>query len=732
MASLRQLLLVLEAILARPWFWLALVGFGLSPAFQGLSYLTTPSATLTDVAIVPGPAVPPNGGADIREDQLATITDWYALHNYKTVANPGGGVRLVESDRDRSERNGDWDILDRLSALERLWMTPPAVLSKEGWRRIGDHAGLQLLSLRGVGRSYAVGGDSFATDGRGALARLPRLRQLSLRVTDAVLLPPLPALEACCIGWSHLEENLDTLADGSPRLQVLALETYPASEFTPGMLAAIQQMPSLRTVYLAAATSPDDEPAMTRQVAELQRAVPDVRIRPGSYSTKRVAVVGWATAALAAISFVFWFQAATLLATPLAWMLPRRFPPHAVWPIAVAGAGGAAVIILCRSFGVAWLPTLALTLFASGIGIYGPVWGDMAGWPTRLTRLAIGADYACGLLFIGSFMGAAATADRWLTGYEPAAAVALVIVAAAGLGWKIARVARLPRIVAEGGQEAFVASTMSGGQAGAWRAGSARANRADGRWWRPDVAIDKQLARPLPQAATAACGFADMLRWPQLRLQILLIVGFMLAAGVVISALPGILRGSDTASWPPTKGWAAMVAANFTWQAAAISLLSTAGLWWQRRSSLVLDFLRPVSRRDYWLGLRQAIARDLTVPLAVVALGLAASASWWGHGHMLPWFVSAAAFGGLVAAAHTAFLLIATGCRPLIAATSAVVVLFVAAVGLVGAVRESLLYAVDRDATHRWVAIAIAMVVLGVGLAIRAAVLWKLEDREIA
>jgi len=730
MVSLHQLLLVLAAMITRPWFWLALVSFGLPLTFQGLSHLMTPSATLRPVGIVPGPTVPPNGGADVRDDQLATITDWHALWTYVVEAAPGGGSRLVESDRDRSERLGHWDILDRLPAVERLWMTPPDTLSREGWRRIGDRAHLELLSLWYVGSSYGKGDDGFARDGRDALARLSRLKHLQLLVTDVrvgVLLPPLPALEACVIGVTHLEENLATLAAGSPRLHSLALDTYPAFKFTPGMIASLRKMPALHTIYVDAVGRPRDEPAMTRQVAELQRALPEVRICPGSYSTKRVAVVGFAATALAVISFVFWFQAATLLATPLAWMLPRRFPPHAVWPISVAGAGGAAVIILCRSFGVAWLPTLALTLFASGIGIYGPVWGDMAGWPTRLTRLAIGADCACGLLLIGSFMGAAATADRWLTGHEPAAAVALVIAAAASLVWKIARLARLPRIVAEGGQEAFVASTMSGGQAGAWRAGSRRANRADGRWWRPDVAMDRQLSRPLPQAATAASGFADMLGRPQSRLQILLMVGVAVVAQNAFAAF----LSSTAPSSPLVKEWAPMMAAQGAWQAAVISFSMLAVLWWQRPSSLVLDFLRPVSRRDYWLGLRQAIARDLTVPLAVVALGLAASASWWGHGHMLPWFVSAAAFGGLVAAAHTAFLLIATGCRPLIAATIAVVVLSFTAVGLVGAVRESLLYAADRDATHRWLAIATAVVVLVAGVAIRAAVLGKLEDREI-
>lgn len=734
MASLRQIVLVLLAILARPWTWLVLGAWVLVPALALVSLIATPSATLTPVAVVPGPTVPPNGGADVRDDQLPMITDWQALWTHQFVAAPGGGSTLVEADRDRSERLGDWDILDRLPALERLWMTAPDVLSEQGWRRIGDRANLELLSLRNVGTCYAVGDDGFARDGREALARLTRLQHLELRGTGleaGILLPPLPALEACVIGWRHLEENLTALAAGSPRLHSLALETFPEFQFTPGMLASLRQMPALHTVYLAAAVRPDDEPAMARQVAKLKRAVPQVRVRPGSYSEQRVRTVGHAVLVLAGISWVFWFQAATLLATPLAWMLPRRFPPHAVWPLAVAAAGAAAFCLLCHGLGVALLPALGLALFASGVGLYGPVLDDTAGWPARLTRLAIGADYAGGLLIGGTFLGAAATADRWLMGYEPVAAVALVIAAAAALGWKIARVARLPRILAEGGREAVVMWRMAGGQAGAW-APAPRADHADRRWWRPDVAIDRQLAQPLPTATSAAAAFADMLRRPQSRLQILLLVGFILGAGVVISALPGILRGGNTASWPPTKGWAAIVAVQFAWQAAALSLSMTAGLWWQRRNSRVLDFLRPVSRRDYWLGLREAIARDLIVPMAVVAAGLVISVSWWGQGRLLPWLVSSLGFAGVIAIAHAMVLLIATGRRPLIAATIAVFVLAVAASGLFATVSASISSGWSSEPRFPgcW-PIAGAIVLLAASLAIRAAVLWRLADREI-
>lgn len=733
MASLRQLLLVLLAILARPWIWLVLVVWVTGPGHLLLTAVLTRSETLKAVAVVSGPTVPPNGGADVRESHQATITDWHALWMPALTVSAEGKRTLVESAEDRSERLGNWDILDRLPALERLWLTAPDVLSEEGWRRIGDHSRLELLSLRHVGRCSAAGDDGFAHAGREALARLTRLTHLELLGTGSehgILLPPLPALEVCSLEWKHLEENLTTLAAGSPRLHSLALDTYPQFEFTPGMLAALRQMPALHTIYVAAAGRPRDEPAMARQVADLGRELPEMHVRPGSYSEKRVKAVGAAAFAHAFMCWVFWVQAATLLATPLAWMLPRRFPPHAVWPTAVAAAGSAAFFILCHGLGVAWLPALGLVLFACGVGLYGPVFDDTAGWPTRFTRLAIGADYAGGLLIGGTFLGAAATADRWLTGYEPAAAVALVVAAAASLGWKIARVARLPRILAEGGREAVVMYRMAGGQAAAW-APAARAGDTDRRWWRPDVAIDRQLARPLPTATSAAAAFADMLRRPQSRLQILLLVGFMLVGAGVAAAIPGILARGEIASGPTMKGWPAAITVQFAWQAAAISLSTTAAVWWQRRDSLVLDFLRPVSRRDYWLGLRGAIARDLILPLAVVAAGLVMAASWWGQGRPLPWLVSAVGFGGLVATAHAMLVRGATGRRPLIAATIACVVFIAVAVGLAAAVGEAFLHVSYGGAIRWWRASLGAILLLAVGLAIRAAVFRWLEDREI-
>jgi hypothetical protein len=310
-------------------------------------------------------------------------------------------------------------------------------------------------------------------------------------------------------------------------------------------------------------------------------------------------------------------------------------------------------------------------------------------------------------------------------GYEPSVAVALVVAAAAALGWKIARVARLPRILAEGGREAAVVSSMGGGQP------VSPAGRADRRLWMHDVPIDRQLTRPLPTATSAAAGFADMLRRPQSRLTILLTVAYSVLS--VLGGLAAISAGGGQSLIGIVER-VPQVLTTFASISAAVAVSLTAGMWWQRRNSLMLDFLRPVSRRDYWLGLRAAVARDLAPPLVVAAAGVVGAAIWWGQGRVLPWLVSGLGFVGVVAVAHAMVLLIAIGRRPLIAATIAIVVLVVAAFGLLATVFESISYGWYGEPLPFpwWRAVAGAAVLLAAGLAIRAAVLWRLEDREIA
>ena len=728
MQFLRQLGMVLVALIGRPWTWLTL-GIVLLPSLVVTRATLSHVSKLSPIAVVPDPPVPWSDGAAVRDEQRRTIKDWDTWRSIQHKATPGGGSEVVEAYRDGL---GDWDEMDRLPALERLWITGRGYLSKAGWRRIGDRPKLELLSLRNVEGWYPGDTDGFVRDGRDALTRLRGLRHLELRgmgIDPGILLPTLPALETCGIGRFNLEENLATLAAGSPGLRTLAIETVPDFTFTPAMVASLRRMPGLQTLLVEAAKARDDEPAMLRQVAELNRALPWVRVRPGSFSQGRVLAVLMATFTVAGLGLVFWYQTGTLLATPLVWMLPRRFPAHVSWPIAVAMACGVAFLAFCRGLGVAWLPALGLALFASGVQAYGPVLGDLPGWPTRITRFALGADAVLVALIYGGFTIAKAPADYWLIGGWPPTAVALIVAATASVGWKISRLGRLPRILAEGDREVVLARSIEGGLALPRARAHKPGGRFDPRWWLHDAAIDRQLARSLPTPMFTAGWFAGILRRSLNHSQGLVVGSCIVIYMVTVPVLVRFLTSSsrEAASW--MDGMPTALAAG-AWQVALVALSFTCSMWWARQSSLAADFLRPVSRRDYWVGVRAAIGRDLIAPLAVGAALLVGAASWWGQGNPLPWVVSALGFGGFVAMAPVLLLLIATG-RTLVTRTVAGTFLFAAGFGLAYAVTESFRHVWYGGAHHGWRVVAGAVVLLVAGLTIRAAVLWRIEDREI-
>jgi hypothetical protein len=149
-------------------------------------------------------------------------------------------------------------------------------------------------------------------------------------------------------------------------------------------------------------------------------------------------------------------------------------------------------------------------------------------------------------------------------------------------------------------------------------------------------------------------------------------------------------------------------------------------MWGQRRGSLVIDFLRPVSRAGYWRGLRQAIARDLVLPAALgavcfaLALGLSRDVGGWA------WCVAGMLLVGICAMTHAMILLLAVTRWPLVVGTLMVVLLVAAGIGAAIALASS----VARPA-ELLTALVAAGAVLAAGLGIRMGVLWRLEEREI-
>lgn len=731
----RRYVHVIFVILARPWTWLML-GVGLFYAVPLAVGWTRgepgrDDAPMRAVAVVDGapysaPTFEGHGIGVVVGDQTEWDTGW---------GRGGNGVGEAGA---MSGSGGSWDLIDRFPSLERLWMHPPDMLSAEGWRRIGDHRSLELLSLQNVSGIPTDTPANVPAAAVAALAALPRLEQLDVRGSGGGygdVLPPLPALERCAIGWQHLEENLVTLADGSPRLHTLGIDTLPGHEFTPSMIASLARMPALRTLSIAAATRAADEPAQRRQIAELARALPGIRVVPGTYSPSRIWTVLVASLLAMFLPFVFWFQTCVLLSTASNWTFPRRLAPHLFWPMAASAVCGGMLVGVVRSTGGAWLPGIVLALFVSGLGAYGAFSRDLAGLPARVTGAVLRMDVAGGMTLAALALVGRPLLDRWLTGMLPALDGVLLVAASAGLVWKLVRLARVPRILAEQGNPAIpgltldTLATMPRERSGA---GPGRTGRFDLKWWLQDAAIDRQIARPLPADPASAGGFAAMLRRQQSQWQIPLMVAFMFVAmGGMLLFLPWIVAwGSES---PPPQAFRTPVLAPaflamFAWQGCVMAIALAAGLWGQRRATLVVDFLRPVSRRDYWLGLRRAITSDLVLPTLLGGGALVFATAWYGDGKWLPWAIVATVSLGCVALVHAMLLVIAITKWPLLMGTLAGFLFLGAAITSTVAVAHAMTPLRPEHVRTAWLA---AGTVVALGLGARFAVLRGLGSREI-
>lgn len=689
MRFLRQLGMVLVAILAQRWLAAALALFLILPLLTS-SRLFNASNSVRELSIIERPPASAYDGSDaIPPDQLATTRD----------------LDLRTTDI----RAGNWQTIGRVPALERLWVEL-ALLNEEGWQWIGEHPTLELLSLQ-----YAVRGggeaDRFARKGRDALARLPRLRSLKLRgwTTPGVLLPPLPALETCQLGSAHLEADLRTLADGSPALRTLAVVTGSDTPLTPAMIASLRRMPHLRAVYVVLLNPRNmiqiDEHATRRQVADLAAALPRIRVRSGGCVKNLANRVFWAALAWPlSVSCLFWFGAGTLLATPLGWMLPARLAAHLFWPIAVSIVASVAFVVLCLPWGVNWLPAVALAATAVAVASFGAQYAFCFFFFDMAIRLVFPNDRI----------------ERWLIDGEPVLATGLLIVATAVIAIRLRRLAEMPRILAEQGRE------VPFGLVTDW----SQVKPAERRWQWPAIvrglsggaAIDRQIARQPPANITTAAGFATMLRRPQSRLPVLVVAG--LAGAVPLMILGFVMPHSEEPSPRAALQILPMLSAT------AFSLATLAGVWGQRRKTAAIDFLRPVSRPAYWQGLCRATARDLVVPATVVAYGLVVLLWCEVRGQWLPWIPAILGFIGFVALAQAMLLVAATSRRAftvLIVAAGVCAAYFTMLFSVAMAMDEVQGRMVGRHLDP----ILVAAAVLVAGLAVRAAVLWRIEDREI-
>jgi len=311
--------------------------------------------------------------------------------------------------------------------------------------------------------------------------------------------------------------------------------------------------------------------------------------------------------------------------------------------------------------------------------------------------------------------------DRWLSGATPVFAGGLLAGVIATVAWKLARQARLPRVLA-GLQLAAPPGLVIDGSQGTppmQHAGSV----SSWQWRLSEWGVDRQIDKPVPAP------YAEMLRRPQWQGQNLLTMAVMVVAMVSVMAFVPMIIARGTGQRPPSLSqFLPAVMAGCAWQACLMAIAQTTAMWGQRRGSLVIDFLRPVSRAGYWRGLRQAIARDLILPTALgavcvaLALGLSRNVGGWA------WCVSGMLLVGIFVMTHAMILLLAITRWPMVVGTLMVVLLVAAGIGAAVATAHALSISKPADL---WTALIVAAAVLAVGFGIRTGVLWRLEEREI-
>ena len=528
---------------------------------------------------------------------------------------------------------------------------------------------------------------------RAALIQLPRLRHLDVWAAGGgqdFLVPPLPALETITIDSRSVEENLRRLAAGSPQLATISLDPPEDFRFTRGMLESLKRMPNLKRLYIASFRATRNDATDRRELARLRAALPGVSVLPGDYCSDRVWAAVISAILLAAFPFAFWFQTVVLLGTPLGWTLPGRLAPHLFWPLAVSSACGGLIVTLALSLGIAWTPAITLAVFST-LAITTTGRADVGGVADRISTATTALVLSIAAAAVATVLMAPWVVDRWLSGDMPLRAGAILLLVTAISAWQIARYARLPRIYARQGLV-----------------------NPPGLLLGPAL----QIGRPVPAP------FAHMLGRPQSR-GFLIAGPFFIGMGLLITL--GLTRlFTQSVKGAPMIGGLHIVVYMSMQQA----LLMTVALWVQRRDSLRAEFLRPVSRDDFWRGLRQAIARDLWPPAGLGAACLAMVVAQRETARVEPAIVAVALFCGWVAGTHAMLLLVAITRRPQIVTTLAVALYIAAVFASILALALSLRMT-GTFLEGMQIEFLIAAAILAIGFTIRSAVLYRLEDREI-
>ncbi len=627
---MQKLWVVLKVSLTRPWVWLMLV-FGvlqMIPLGMGVRGLTqNPVAVAIPAFDVPGEVVMHgNIFQQLQQEQrLGTIVgldtrflegvEWEFLNKRPNGSHP-------------SHASG-WTILEQTPQLKSLTMQPPNMLSSEGWRRIGNLSQLEELTLMNIGAVDQEAQKTAPADLEAALSRLTKLRQLDLRNAGGSLdwkLPPLPSLEYVVLGSNlKLENSLETLATSSPQLHQLAIESYQGFSFTERMQAAIRRMPKLRSIYVWTDGNLDET---NRQVEYLRSRLPAVLVVRGNYSAVRVRAGGLVAIATAFLPFLFWFQTGLMMSLHFAAVMPGHRRPHLFWPVCMSVGSLVVFLGVAIYFGVIWPVALAMgclitTITANTLGGHDirPDW-------KRITGAVQTGDGIAIFSILAAVFGFPSRLDAFLIGDYPVLSVLLMFWFLFAAGWKVVRMSRLDRILAESGQAGVpgLNLTMQGMQNQSYKPAS--------KWSLGALFLSMQERSQQKQLARLdRTNFVELLRAGVPRQQAMTMVITMLIFVAAFYGFLGKMPGDP-------KVMLKMIVGMGGFQCVMMFQTQISALWVGRRGSIASDFLRPVSREQFWSSLRWAIFHDMKPAFIFAVIGVFAAIYLSGKASFSPLIVT--------------------------------------------------------------------------------------------
>lgn len=673
---MQKLWVVLKVSLTRPWVWMMLpmVLFQLIPLWK-FAPLNPVTQYKNAIPAFDRPEVVVSDQFELyeraKQHRFADIEglecrDLHAEISFDSQGEPQASPAVVSNPRLLSA-GGSWPLLDHTPQLKSLILQPPNSLNSEGWKRIRSLQQLEVLQLEHIHVSpeEKANLESLLSD---TLSSLPRLRQLNLNNFGGRYdwkLPPLARLEFLVLGFnSQMEVNLETLANSSPYLHTLVLHTHDNYPYSDRLINALGKIRGLQRLTICSSSKLDEWKESQRQVEFLRERLPGLNIERGIFSHNRVFLHLFLSFIAAFLPFVAWFQSGLKLSQPMAAVMPGHRGPHLFWPLAISGACACAAVVLSLRAGTFWPAAVSISVMqVMLVAAILPGHDLQESWRTVIRYIST-IDVLGLLLCVTLALAAPYYADAYLMGDYPALAIGLMLWFVAAGVWKIWRVTRLHRILAESGM-----SGIPGLSVGMHQAMNQPFVPAPGwsvaKWQlqRMQNAIDRRIAK------------MDRSNWVEMLRQASPSNPGMWVGLVMMAAFFVVFRMFKIPGSVPAKATTAPIHAIGAFQATFMFLMINVMLWVNRRGTIAHEFLRPVSRPLFWRHLQMAIFHDLKTA-ALFALGGGLWAAYLANQNSLPILTivhAVAATLGTLAFLHGWVMLMVIGKRLWLHATLAVI-----------------------------------------------------------